>query len=141
MITLDVSLPDEYLIYEGKTFQVEFYVKENKEIPGFEYYRSMKDSDKARFMVVATHVANAAIGEIHPKTVYNIEDKENKIYAFKPNQHRFFNFTTADQKMIITNAYKKQSDKMTKKDKEVLKTAIRFRADYEERISRGTYYA
>lgn len=141
MITSDMSLPDEHLIYEGKTFQVEFYVKPNREIPGYDYYKTLKDGDRARFMVVATHVANASIGEIHPKTVYNIEDKENKIYALKPNQHRFFNFTTSDQKIIVTNAYKKQSDKMTKKDKEVLKTAIKFKVDYEERVSRGTYYA
>ncbi len=86
------------------------------------------------------HFADAPVGTIFPKTIYNIEDKENGIYALKPSIHRFFCFFASDKRLIITNGYQKSAQKMTKKDKVVLESSIRMKKDYEERVKGGTYY-
>lgn len=53
---------------------------------------------------------------------------------------RFFNFTTEGSVVIITNAYHKHSQKMTKQDLEELRIAGRYRQDYLRRGKEGTYY-
>lgn len=113
---------------------------QDRRVPGFEYYTDLNESEQRRFFTVIKTIADAPVGTIFPKTIYNIEDKGHAVYAVKPSQHRFFSFMTNDRKLILTNAYRKHSQKMTKIDKEVLKTAIRFKSDYAERIKRGTYY-
>lgn len=135
-----MSLPDRYRIYSGKTFEVEFYVTRDGKVPAYDYYKELTEEEQRRFFVVVKHFADAPIGTIFPKTVYNIEDKEHGIYALKPSQQRFFNFMGTDRRLIITNGYRKHSQKMTKADKEILKTAIRFKKDYQERVKGGTYY-
>ncbi|MFH1259406.1 MAG: hypothetical protein ABII74_06320 [Elusimicrobiota bacterium] len=84
--------------------------------------------------------ADTRPGTILPKTLYRVEDHENKIYALKPRDERFFNFMTIGAKIIVTNAYHKHSQKMTKQDMEHLRTAVRYKQDYLNRIREGTYY-
>ncbi len=79
-------------------------------------------------------------GTLLPKTLYRIEDKENKIYAFKPRDERFFNFTIEGAKVIITNAYHKHSQQMTKLDLESLKIAVGYKQDYLKRVKEENYY-
>ena len=135
-----MGLPDSYYVYGGRTFEVEFYVTQDGKVPGFEYYNDLTEVEKRRFFVVVKTIADAPIGTIFPKTFYNIEDKEHGVYAVKPSQQRFFSFITNNRKLILTNAYRKHSQKMTKIDKGVLKIAIRFKNDYDDRTKRGTYY-
>ena len=86
------------------------------------------------------YLADNPIGTRLPETIYRIEDRENKIYALKAGAERFFNFMTVHKKIVITNAYHKHSQKMTKQDMEKLEISVRFRADYLRRIKEGSYY-
>lgn len=75
------------------------------------------------------------IGEIKNKTKFNNEG--SKIYAFKPQPHRFLCFFFIGGKIIITNAFHKKTDKLPAGEKE---TALKYKKDYETRVSRGDYY-
>lgn len=58
----------------------------------------------------------------------------------KPRDERFFNFMTAGAKIIVTNAYHKHAQRMTKADLECLQVAVRRRRDYLKRAQDGTCY-
>lgn len=47
---------------------------------------------------------------------------------------------TIGKKIIIVDAFRKHSQEMTKKDLNLLKTAILAKISYLERIEEGTYY-
>lgn len=72
--------------------------------------------------------------------MYRVEDRANQIYAFKPNSERFFNFMTSGARVIVTNAYPKDSQKMSKAGRAQLSVAAKYKTDYLQRVSGGTYY-
>lgn len=109
-------------------------------MPGFDYYKELPDIDKLRFQEIVEFFCDRPFGERLPESMYRIEDAANKIYAFKPRSHRFFNFTTENAKVIITNAYRKKSQRMDKKALAYCKTAATCRQDYLRRVREGTYY-
>ena len=129
-----------YIIYTGRTYQVEWYFRDDKTMPGYEFFQALSDQDKARFIVLAQHLANAQRGTFLPKKHYNIEDTKHGIYAFKPHAERFLNFMTSGGKIIVTNGFHKRSQKLRQKEREEVEKAIRFKNDYENRIKRGDYY-
>ncbi len=133
--------PDNHLIYEGASFSAEWYYTETGEMPAYEYYKELPETDQDRLDDMIRHFCDRPYGEVLPKTMYRIEDPNNKIYAFKPRDERYFNFTTSDSRVIVTNAYHKSSQQMTKKDLEKLATAARYRRDYLRRTQEATYYA
>lgn len=137
-----MQLPSKniYTIYEGTTLIVEWYYTEDGHMPGYEYYRTLNEDEKVRFFQIVKYYADGPLGTILPRTLLNIEDNEHKIYALKPFSRRFFFFTVGGGKIIITNGYQKSSQKMTKKGKEKLKIAIKYRYNYLERIEGGIYY-
>ena len=69
----------------------------------------------------------ADIGHIYDETKFRIEDKQNKIYCFKPRKERFFCFFFAGKKIIITSAYMKKKQKLDRKE---LVKAIQIRDEY-----------
>ena len=74
-------------------------------------------------------------GKISDKTKFRNEG--NKIYTFKPQPNRFLSFFIEGRKIVITNAFRKKSDKIPKNQK---KRAIDDRLDYLSRTEKGTYY-
>lgn len=131
---------EEILLYEGPYFTVEWYYTENGHLPALEYYRRMMEVDQHKLKLIVKHIADNPYGTQLPVTMYRIEDRHNKIFAFKPRSERFFNFTTEESAIIITNAYHKHSQKMTKQDAEELRIAVRYREDYLRRVKEGRYY-
>ena len=119
---------------------VEWYYTEEGRMPGYEYYQTLSEDEKIRFFQIIRYYADSPLGTIVPKTHLNIEDREHKIYALKPYRRRFFCFTASGRKVIIANGYLKASQQMTKKDKEKLKIAAKYRWDYLKRIGGGEYY-
>lgn len=105
-----------------------------------EYYLGISDDEKKRLRWIVKHIADSPLGTHLPKTMYNLEDAENKIYAFKPHDHRFFNFMTIGRKIIILDAFRKHSQEMTRKDLNILKTAVLAKQNYLNRVREGTYY-
>ena len=131
---------ENYVHYEGRYFDAEWYYAEDGSIPALDYYRNLLPHDRVRLNHIVKYLCYSSPGTVLPMTLYRIEDRENKIYAFKPRDERFFNFTTEGAKVVITNAYHKHSRAMTKADKESLKIAAKRRQDYLKRIRGGTYY-
>lgn len=64
-------------------------------------------------------------------------DAKEKIFEFKPVGHRFFSFFYEGGKIIITNAYTKKSQKVSRKD---LEKARAIKKDYIARVRGGVYY-
>ena len=100
----------------------------------------MSEAEQDRLDYMIRYFADAPVGTMLPDTMCRVEDRENRIYAFKPGSQRMFNFTTAERKIIITNAYRKHSRKMTRKDLRILGKAVECRNDYQKRVKEGTYY-
>ena len=74
-------------------------------------------------------------GKILNTTKFNSEG--DKIYAFKPAQERFICFFCYGKKIIVTNAYRKKTQKMPIREKD---RAKKRRKDYLDRLARGEYY-
>jgi len=64
-------------------------------------------------------------------------DSKNNIFEFKPADHRFFSFFYKGRKIIITNAYMKKSQKVSKRDLEKIRN---MKKAYADRIKGGIYY-
>lgn len=75
------------------------------------------------------------VSSIKNETKFRYES--DKIYAFKPQPHRFLCFFYTGHKIIVTNAFHKKSDKLPPNEKE---RALKSKDDYEMRIKRGNYY-
>lgn len=131
---------EDILYYAGKTLTIEWYYTENGTLPGLEYYWRMPENDQERLDYMVHYLADAAPGTTLPKTMYRIEDRKHRIFAFKPRAERFFNFMTMGKKIVIANAYRKHSQGMTRQDLRILQTAVNFRSDYLRRVKGGTYY-
>lgn len=132
--------PEEILFYDGRHFTVEWFYLADGRLPGLEYYRRLPEVDQHKLKLLVVYIADNPHGTHLPVTMYRIEDKANKIFAFKPRSERFFNFMTEGSTIIITNAYQKHSQKMTKQGLEQLGIAVRYRQDYLRRMKEGTYY-
>ncbi|MCF6335932.1 MAG: type II toxin-antitoxin system RelE/ParE family toxin [Spirochaetales bacterium] len=61
----------------------------------------------------------------------------DKIYAFKSQPNRFLSFFIEGRKIIVTNAFKKKSEKLPMNEKS---KAMDYKTDYLSRIEKGTYY-
>ncbi len=131
---------EDVLFHEGKFFRAEWYYNIGGERPAYGYYQDLTPEERARFLALVVYFCDNPPGSFLPPTKYRVEDRENKIYAFKSGADRFFNFTTSGAKVIVTNAYHKQSNKMKKQDLEKLKIAAYYRTDYLKRVKENTYY-
>lgn len=131
---------DRYTIYKGPTYTVEWYFDMNGRMPGLEFFNQLSRAEQDRLLHIVKYMADQPRGTILPKTLYNLEDQTEKIFAFKPRDRRYFNFITTGSRIIITNAYTKQAQKLTKKSKDLLAAAIRSKGDYLRRCAEGTYY-
>ena len=74
-------------------------------------------------------------GKIHDKTKFRNES--DGIYAFKPQPDRYLCFFFKGKKIIVTNAFKKKSQKLPKSEKS---RALKARTNYEIRVVEGVYY-
>lgn len=130
----------DILIHSGRYLTAEWYCTGDGGLPGLEYYEDLDEADQDRFDDMIRYLCETKPGTFLPKSFYRIEDHVHKIYALKPRDERFFNFMTVGAKVIITNAYHKHSQKMTKADLRCLKTAVDCKRDYLRRVKEGTYY-
>jgi len=130
----------DYLFYVGATFTVEWYKNAAGRKPAEDYYEVLSQEEQKRLDDLVARLADSPIGTRLPKTMYNEEDSQQKIYAFKPKDHRFFTFMTIGRKIILVDAYRKHSQQMTKKNLRLLQSVIRAKADYLFRVKGGTYY-
>jgi hypothetical protein len=126
---------EEYVFYQGKKYQIEFYFNEKNELPAKEYFESADYQVQLKLLALVKYIAEN--GRLFDISKFRQVDKKEKIYEFKPKAERFFNFFYEGNKIIITNAYSKKGQKLNKRE---LQKAINLKRDYEYRVKGGTYY-
>ncbi|HEU5289090.1 MAG TPA: type II toxin-antitoxin system RelE/ParE family toxin [Cyclobacteriaceae bacterium] len=123
----------EYVAYKGDAFQIEWYYSEKGESQARDYYLELDDQDRKQVLKLFKMMGD--IGKIYDKTKFNNEG--DKVYAFKPQPHRFLSFFLQGKKIIVTNAFWKKQDKLPENEKE---KALKYMESYLERVKKGTYY-
>ncbi len=120
-----MKLYSEFLLYEGDSYSVYFHAEDKKMSEVYDYFENCDDVTQASLLYLVKRMGNE--GKIYDKTKFNIEDKKNKIYAFKPRQERFFCFFFMKKTIVITSAYRKKKQKLNKNE---LKKAVEIRKKY-----------
>ena len=75
------------------------------------------------------------VGKIMDETKFHNEG--DKVFAFKPQPYRFLSFFVVGHKIIVTNAFHKNTDKLPAGEKG---SALEAMSDYAKRTEGGTYY-
>ncbi|TAK78086.1 MAG: type II toxin-antitoxin system RelE/ParE family toxin [Gammaproteobacteria bacterium] len=123
----------EYIAFEGEKFTIEWYFNNRGKSISLDYLESLDEEEQAKLFELFKLIGE--VGVIKNKTKFRNEG--DKIYAFKPQPHRFLCFFFKEQKIIITNGFHKKTDKLPKNEKD---KALKIKSDYELRIKRGDYY-
>jgi len=118
------------LIYKGQEFTLEWYYDKNGKSVASEFYLSETEELQKKFLVLAKRMGE--FGKIFDKTKFRHE--EDGIYAFKPQPDRYLSFFTSEKKIIVTNGFRKKTNKLPKNEKDL---AIKYRQDYFERKNEG----
>jgi phage-related protein len=128
-----VVAKDDCIAYRGPEFTIEWYFNEKARSQAFEYYLTLTSIERRKVLMLFKRMGD--FGKISDTTKFRNEG--DKVYAFKPQPHRFLSFFIKGKKIIVTNAFQKKSNKLPSNEK---KRAINFRADYLSRTKKGTYY-
>lgn len=123
----------EFIAFEGEKFIIEWYFDNKGKSISLEYLESLDDEEQIKLFELLKLMGNTGI--IKNKTKFRNEG--DKIYAFKPQPHRFLCFFFEGKKIIVTNGFHKKTDKLPKNEKE---RALKIKSDYETRVKRGDYY-
>ena len=103
---------DEFLVYSGAFYSIEWALSPTKECQAREYYYSLGEADRARALALFKRMGD--IGKIYDTTKFTRETK--KLYVFKPQPHRFFSFFIKGKRIIIVSAYQKQTQKAPQRE-------------------------
>lgn len=123
----------EFVVYQGEEFTVEWYFSQQGKSEALEYFEQLSEGQQDKFFHLIQRIADT--GTISNKEKFNYEG--DKIFAFKPAPDRFMCFFFENAKIIITNAYKKQTQKMPVCEKE---RALKAKSDYIDRCKKESYY-
>jgi len=124
---------NEYIIYSGEKFVIEWFYDEDRNSDSFAYFERLDRVQKQKFLHLVKRIGDA--GKINDKTKFRNEG--NKIYAFKPQPDRFLCFFFKGGKIIVTNAFVKRQDKLPPPQKD---KALQRMKSYTERVEKGKYY-
>jgi hypothetical protein len=123
----------EYVAYEGEQFTIEWYYSPKGQSQAYEYYQSLDSSDRIKVLKLFKMMGD--IGKIRDETKFRNEG--DKVYAFKPQPHRFLSFFVEGKKIIVTNAFWKKQDKLPPGEKD---RALNCMKSYKERVKERSYY-
>ena len=118
------------VIYSGKKFTLEWYYNKNGKSVAYDYFMDSEEELQDKFLVLVKKLGE--FGKIYDKTKFRNEG--DGIYAFKPQPDRYLSFFTDGRKIIVTNGFRKKTDKLPKNEKEL---AMKYRQDYLERKTGG----
>ena len=127
------KLLDQYTAFEGTEFLIEWYFDAKGISGALNYFEALDENEQLKLLDLFRLIGNS--GEIKNKTKFRYEG--DKIYAFKPQPHRFLCFFFKGRKIIVTNAFHKKIDKLPMNEKD---RALKSKEDYELRAKRGDYY-
>lgn len=126
-------MPKEYIAYKGQEFTIEWYYSPKGQSQALQYYQELDVSDRIKVLKLFKLMGD--IGKIRDETKFRNEG--DKIYAFKPQPHRFLSFFVEGKKIIVTNAFWKKQDKLPQGEKT---KAVSDMKSYKQRVNEGTYY-
>jgi phage-related protein len=104
----------EITIYQGECFSVEWYFTSGGKCEAFEFYISLSEAQRRKFLILVKRMGDA--GKIFDESKFRNEG--DKLYCFKPHPDRFLCFFTHWKKLIVTNGFRKKSQRLPKKEKE-----------------------
>lgn len=119
------SYYQNFLVYSGEHYSVYFHAEAEDSSIVFDYFEACDDVTQASLLFLVKRIAD--MGHIYDETKFRIEDRQNKIYCFKPRKERFFCFFYTGKRIIITSAYMKKKQKLDRKE---LIKAIQIRDEY-----------
>jgi phage-related protein len=118
------------VIYSGIKFSLEWYYDKNGKSVVHDYFYELTEDLQDKFLILAKKMGD--FGKIYDTRKFRYEG--DGIYAFKPKPDRYLSFFTDDKKIIVTNGFRKKTDKLPKNEKEL---AMKYRQDYLERKTGG----
>ena len=116
---------EDFLVYSGKHYSVYFHAETKDSSIVNDYFEACDEVTQASLLFLIKRMSD--IGYIYDTTKFRIEDRDNKIYCFKPKKERFFCFFFTGKKIIITSAHTKKKQKL---DRGELRKAIQIRSEY-----------
>ena len=122
-----MKLYDSFLVYRGERYSVFFHAQAESSSEVYDYFEGCDAVTQANLLFLVKRLSDT--GRIYDTTKFRIEDKANKVYAFKAKKDRFFCFFFHEKTIIITSAYRKRKQKLDVKE---LKKAIQIRNQYIE---------
>ncbi len=121
---------DSCVIYSGEKFTLEWYYDKNGKSVAYDCFLESTEDLQDRFFILAKKMGD--FGKIFD--INKFRNEGDGIYAFKPQPDRYLSFFTEGRKIIVTNGFRKKTNKLPKNEKEL---AIKYRKDYLERKSGG----
>ncbi|WP_446010139.1 type II toxin-antitoxin system RelE/ParE family toxin [Candidatus Electrothrix sp.] len=123
----------EFIAYEGDTLTVEWFFNEKGESEALKFFETLSDAQKRKTLMLFKRIGD--FGRISDITKFRNEGE--KIFAFKPQPDRFMSFFYTGKKIIITNGFRKKTQKLPKKEKAL---ALKRMKSYMSRVTSGCYY-
>lgn len=133
IVMLQLVMSKQYVAYKGEAFQIEWYYDSRGNSQAMDYYAELDVEDRIKVMKLFKMMGD--VGRIGDITKFRSEG--DKVYAFKPQPHRFLSFFVQGKKIIVTNAFWKKQDKLPEGEKN---RALKFMESYLKRVKEGTYY-
>jgi len=118
------------LIYGGPKFTLEWYYDKDGKSIAYDYFLELDREQRRKFLVLVKRMGDT--GKIFDITKFRNEG--DGIYAFKPQPDRYLSFFAIGRKIIVTNGFRKETDKLPRNEKVL---AMQCRQDYLERKSGG----
>ncbi len=123
----------KFVAYSGVKFTIEWYFDCRGKSSALKYFEDLSFDQRKKFIYLLYLLGD--IGKIFNKEKFRYEG--NQIYAIKTSQNRFLCFFFDGSKIVVTNAYKKKTNKIPQREKSM---ALRAKKDYEKRYTGGIYY-
>jgi phage-related protein len=106
---------EDCTVYIGLIFTIEWYYDQKGYSQAYDYFMKISQEQKRKFLILVKKMGD--FGKIYDQTKFTYEG--DKIYAFKPQPDRYLTFFTRDKRIIVTNAFLKKTQKISKNEKEL----------------------
>ena len=123
----------EFIAYEGDSLTVEWFYDEYGKSDSLDYFESLSNAQKRKVLMLFKRIGD--FGKISDITKFRNEG--DKVFAFKPQPDRFLSFFYVGKKVVVTNAFRKKSQKLPEKEKHL---ALQRMSNYDSRVKSGDYY-
>jgi phage-related protein len=123
----------EFIAYEGEALTVEWFFDEKGESEPLNFFETLSDSQKRKTLMLFKRIGD--FGRISDLAKFRNEGE--KIFAFKPQPDRFLSFFYTGKKIIITNGFRKKTQKLPLQEKEL---SLKRMKNYMKRVVSGAYY-